>query len=85
MVHPANKQLPYPDSNLSKSSRGAPSFDYAGNLGRVMCVLTPRNWLRNVHLRASKMHLCSLTLKILYARLKNSKWTISDVLLMLTS
>ncbi len=27
----------------------------------VICVLTLRNWSRNVHLRASKVRLCGLT------------------------
>jgi hypothetical protein len=27
-----------------------PSFDYSGNFGCVICVLTPHNWPHNVHL-----------------------------------
>ncbi len=62
-----------------------PCFDYLGNFGDdIICVWTTHNWPRNVHLRASKMRLCSLTLEILYACLKNSKWAICSVHLKVT-
>ncbi len=35
-------------------------FVYWGNFGRVIGVLIPRNWLRDSHLRVSKMCLCAL-------------------------
>jgi hypothetical protein len=40
-----------------------PCFDYSGNFGRVIRVLTPRNWPCNSHLRESKMCLCTLHLE----------------------
>jgi hypothetical protein len=63
----------------------SPCFDYSVNFGRKICVLTPHNWPRNVHLRASKTRLCCLTFEILYACLKNSKWAICNVHLKVTS
>jgi hypothetical protein len=62
----------------------SPCFDYSGNFGRVICVFKLRNWPRNVHLRASRMRLCSVTLEILYARFKNSKWAIRNIHLRVT-
>jgi hypothetical protein len=67
-------------------AKGTPCFDYsAGNFGRVICVLTPRNSPGDVNLQASDKCLCGLTLEILYARLKNSKWNICNVHLKVTS
>jgi hypothetical protein len=71
-------------SLLKSWGQTAPCFDYSGNFGRVICVLTPRTWPHNHHLGVLKMCLCSLTSEIVYARLKNSKWAICNIHLKVT-
>jgi hypothetical protein len=82
--HSACHNLYKVKNKIQKSGQHPPCFDYSGNFGRAICVLTPRNWPRNVHLRAAKMRLCGFTLEILYAHLKNSKWAICNVHLKVT-